>query len=139
MKGFIAIVLDLISTVKIENLKKPLHLVFSYDEEIGCVGIQKMVPFLKKLESMPSYCIVGEPTSMQVITGHKGKHSYNVHVHGFEAHSSLAPVGVNAIEFAARFIARLRAIADRIQVEGPSCQFSGALSRIGFRTVGMGE
>ena len=119
MKSFIAITLAMLPTFMKRNLKTPLHLAFSYDEEVGCIGVRRLIDKLNGMSIKPAMCIVGEPTSMQVITGHKGKHSYNVHVHGFEAHSSLAPTGVNAIEFAARFIARLRSIAERIQAEGP--------------------
>jgi len=119
MKSFIAITLAMLPTFLKRNLKIPLHLAFSYDEEVGCIGVRRLIDKLNGMSVKPAMCIVGEPTSMQVITGHKGKHSYNVHVHGFEAHSSLAPSGVNAIEFAARFIARLRSIAERIQAEGP--------------------
>ena len=59
MKGFIAVVLALIPKLKIKKLKKPLHLIFSYDEEVGCVGIQKLIPFLKKIKPKPAFCIVG--------------------------------------------------------------------------------
>ena len=66
MKGFIAVVLALIPKLKINKLKKPLHLIFSYDEEIGCVGIQKLIPFLKKIKPKPAFCIVGEQYKMLV-------------------------------------------------------------------------
>ena len=72
MKGFIAVVLALIPKLKITKLKKPLHLIFSYDEEIGCVGIQKLIPFLKKIKPKPVFCI-GEPTEMKLVNMHKGK------------------------------------------------------------------
>lgn len=119
MKSFIAITLAMLPQFQARGLTTPLHLAFSYDEEIGCIGVRRLIEKLKNMPVKPSMCIVGEPTSMQVITGHKGKRSYKVHVRGFEAHSSLAPHGVNAIEFAARFIARLRQIAERIRETGP--------------------
>ena len=119
MKSFIAITLAMLPRFMERGLETPLHLAFSYDEEIGCIGVRRLIDKLNGMPIKPAMCIVGEPTSMQVITGHKGKRSYIGHVHGFEAHSSLAPDGVNAIEFAARFIANLRAIAERIQSEGP--------------------
>ena len=72
MKGFIATLLSSIPEIKIKNLKKPIHLIFSYDEEIGCVGIQKIIPFLKKIKPKPQFCIVGEPTEMKLINQHKG-------------------------------------------------------------------
>ncbi|MBM10307.1 MAG: acetylornithine deacetylase [Magnetovibrio sp.] len=119
MKSFIAITLAMLPRFMERGLKTPLHLAFSYDEEVGCIGVRRLIDKLNGMPIKPAMCIVGEPTSMQVITGHKGKRSYNVHVRGYEAHSSLAPFGVNAIEFGAMFISKLRSIAERIQAEGP--------------------
>jgi len=119
MKSFIAITLAKLPEFQARGLETPLHLAFSYDEEIGCIGVRTLIAKFADMPIKPAMCIVGEPTSMQVITGHKGKRSYQVRVRGFEAHSSLAPRGVNAIEFAARLIAKLRDIAERIQDEGP--------------------
>lgn len=104
MKGFIAVTLNLLPSIVNLNLKKPIHFMFSYDEEIGCMGIQKAVPFLKSLNFQPSKCIVGEPTNMEVINKHKGKKNFFVSFHGVEAHSSLIESGVNAINYAAKFI-----------------------------------
>ncbi len=104
MKGFIAVVLSLIKNIEISRMKKPLFLIFSYDEEVGCLGIQKLIPFLKKLEPSPRFCIVGEPTEMKLVNQHKGKKNYYVSFHGLEAHSSLINDGVNSINFCARFI-----------------------------------
>ncbi len=119
MKSFIAIVLAQLPNFQARGLNKPLHLAFSYDEEVGCIGVRHLIEALNKLPIKPAMCIVGEPTSMQVITGHKGKRSYRVHVRGYEAHSSLAPEGVNAIEYASRLIAYLSDLASRIAEEGP--------------------
>ena len=135
MKGFIAIVLDLISTVKIENLKKPLHLVFSYDEEIGCVGIQEMVPFLKKLKPKPSYCIVGEPTSMKLVNQHKGKKNFIVEFNGVEAHSSLIDNGVNAITFCAQFVKYLDELQKTIKLENRNQSFLPPYPTINVGTI----
>ncbi len=107
MKGFISVVLFLMEKVKKDKLKKPLHLIFSYDEEVGCIGIQKLLPFLKKLKPKPKFCIVGEPTEMKLITQHKGKKNFQVIFHGVEAHSSLIDEGVNAINFCANFLSFL--------------------------------
>ena len=104
MKGFIAVVLATIPKLKISKLKKPLHLIFSYDEEIGCVGIQKLIPFLKKIKPKPSFCIVGEPTEMKLVNMHKGKKNFLVSFKGIESHSSLIENGVNAIDYCAGFI-----------------------------------
>ena len=119
MKSFIALVLVALPEFIKRGLDTPLHLAFSYDEEIGCIGVRPMIDMINGLPIKPRMAIIGEPTSMQVITGHKGKRSYTAHVHGLEAHSSLAPQGVNAIEYAARLISHLQSMARKLQNDGP--------------------
>ena len=104
MKGFIAVVLSLVPKIKINKLKKPLHLIFSYDEEIGCIGIQKLIPFLKTVKPKPDFCIVGEPTEMKLVNMHKGKKNFLVSFNGVESHSSLIENGVNSIDYCGEFI-----------------------------------
>lgn len=115
MKGFIAVVLSIIPEIQKSKLKKPIQLMFSYDEEIGCVGIQKAIPFLKSLKYKPKYCVVGEPTEMKVINEHKGKKNFVVTFNGVEAHSSLVNEGVNAINFASDFIIFLKKMQKELQ------------------------
>jgi len=93
---------------QINKLKKPLHLIFSYDEEIGCVGIQKLIPFLKKIKPKPAFCIVGEPTEMKLVNMHKGKKNFVVLFKGIESHSSLTENGVNAIDYCGELINYLK-------------------------------
>jgi len=119
MKSFIAIALAMVPEFQARGLQTPLHLALSYDEEIGCIGVQRMIEMINTLPIKPAMAIIGEPTSMQVIIGHKGKRSYRATVRGLEAHSSLTPSGVNAIEFAAEFIAHVKSIARRVAVDGP--------------------
>lgn len=119
MKSFIAIVLAFVPEFLERGLKTPIHLAFSYDEEVGCIGVRRLIEKLNQAPVKPAICIVGEPTSMQVVTGHKGKLSFRVHVTGLEAHSALAPRGVNAIEYAAELIAFLKAMARRFEKDGP--------------------
>lgn len=119
MKSFIALVLAKLPVFMERGLETPIHLAFSYDEEVGCIGVRPMIDMINGLPIKPRMAIIGEPTSMQVITGHKGKRSYEAHVHGLEAHSSLAPHGVNAIEYAARFISHLQSMARKLQFGGP--------------------
>lgn len=119
MKGFIALVLAKLPVFMERGLETPIHLAFSYDEEVGCVGVRPMIDMINGLPIKPRMAIIGEPTSMQVITGHKGKRSYRAKIRGFEAHSSLAPTGVNAIEYASRFISHLQTMARRLQADGP--------------------
>ena len=104
MKGFIAVVLSLLAQIKVNQLKKPLHLIFSYDEEVGCKGIQKLVPFLSKLNPKPKFCIVGEPTEMKLVNQHKGKRNFKVYFNGLESHSSLIENGLNSIIYCSNFI-----------------------------------
>ena len=118
MKGFIGIVLSQLPKFKQAHLKTPIHLAFSYDEEIGCIGVRKLIENINSLPVKPKMCIVGEPTSMEVMIGHKGKRSYDVCVNGLESHSSLTPHGVNAIEYAAETISYLKNIADHIATKG---------------------
>lgn len=104
MKGFIAATLAAVPTMVGQRLQTPLHLAFSYDEEIGCVGAKHMVEKLKLLEVKPKFGIIGEPTSMQSIVGHKGKRTFQVAFTGFSCHSAYLDDGVNAIEHAAKLI-----------------------------------
>ena len=104
MKGFIAVVLSLIKDIDVNKLKRPIHLIFSYDEEVGCLGIQKLIPFLSKLKPKAKFCIVGEPTEMKLVNQHKGKRNYYVCFNGIESHSSLIENGVNAINYCAKFL-----------------------------------
>jgi len=114
MKGFIASVLSAVSTVDAASLKTPLHLAFSYDEEIGCIGVRRLIDTLKPVEVKPSLCVVGEPTLMQPIIAHKGKTAARAHCHGIEGHSSLAPQSVNAIYLATELINSIRKIQQNI-------------------------
>ena len=115
MKGFIAASLASLP----EFLSAPLHLAFTYDEEIGCVGVQTLIRDLQQAGIQPAGCFVGEPTRMQVMTGHKGMRVTRCRVHGLEAHSSMAPEAVNAIEYAGRMIERIRQVAGKLRAEGP--------------------
>lgn len=119
MKGFIAVCLALAPEIAARKLARPVHFAFSYDEEIGCVGVRGLIRDLSTLPVRPRLCIVGEPTEMKVIIGHKGKKSVIAHVHGKECHSALNHKGVNAVEVAAEMVAFLRALQRRIRDDGP--------------------
>jgi acetylornithine deacetylase len=110
MKGFLAAVLAAVPDFKRRRLATPIHIAFSYDEEIGCVGVRPMIAELGKLLPRPRMVIVGEPTSMQVVDAHKGPVRWQVEVKGRAAHSSMATLGVNAITYAARLIAEIERI-----------------------------
>ena len=119
MKGFIAVALALAPEMKARDLATPIHFAFSYDEEVGCVGVRGLLAKLSVMKVKPKACIVGEPTERKVATGHKGKTAMRCAVHGQACHSAMAPYGVNAVEVAAEMIARLRAIGRRLRDEGP--------------------
>lgn len=119
MKSFIAICLAYAPRFLEGGLTTPIHFAFSHDEEIGCIGVRRLLDVMNGFDIKPAMCIVGEPTDMQVTIAHKGKFSYRAHVRGWEAHSSLAPKGVNAVEYAAELIAFMKGIARRIEAEGP--------------------
>jgi acetylornithine deacetylase len=108
MKGFVAVCLAMVPDMIDAVLKTPIHLAISYDEEIGCVGVRPMLREITKKQVKPLGCFVGEPTEMKVIIGHKGKHGVRATFRGLARHSSIAPDGVNAIEYAAELITEIR-------------------------------
>ena len=119
MKGFLAVVLASVPELVKKTLHTPIHLAFSYDEEIGCVGVRRLIHTMQNQALKPAICIIGEPTSMKVVTGHKGKLAARVTVHGKECHSGMAPLGVNAVNYAARLIVWLENLAKTKQQMGP--------------------
>lgn len=118
MKGFIALAIDAMLNAADMALLRPLQLALSHDEEIGCVGVRRLLDVLHLAPVRPFLCVVGEPTLMQFAVGHKGKASYRTFCRGQEAHSSLAPQAVNAIHLASDFIAELRNSQKRIEQQG---------------------
>ena len=119
MKSFIAVCLALAPEFLARRIAIPLHMVFSYDEEVGCLGVRGLIDILRDREVKPRAVFVGEPTEMQVVRAHKGKLSYRVHVRGLEAHSGMAHLGVNAVEAAAEAIAFLKGMARQNRDQGP--------------------
>jgi acetylornithine deacetylase len=119
MKSFLGIVLAALPGMLASPLARPIHLAFSYDEEVGCIGVGRMIRDMQDLGVAPGICIVGEPTNMKVVTGHKGKLAVRAHVRGREAHSALAPHAVNALEYAAEIVVRLRRMQRERAEHGP--------------------
>lgn len=119
MKSFIALVLSRVPKIVNANLSKSIHLAFSYDEEVGCIGVHRLIDMLKKNTFKPTFCIVGEPTNMEVVIGHKGKCGHEVKINGLACHSGQAPLGVNAINYAAKLISYISNIADDKSKIGP--------------------
>ena len=112
MKGFLAAMLALADRASKADLKEPLKLSVSYDEEVGCLGIARMIDALPDVLGTPRAAIVGEPTEMAVAIGHKGKVGFRAIAHGEAGHSSLAPKLKNALYVAADFMGRLRELQD---------------------------
>ncbi|WP_214511904.1 acetylornithine deacetylase [Pseudomonas brassicacearum] len=118
MKGFIALAIDAMLDAADHSLNRPLQLALSHDEEIGCVGVRRLLDVLHLAPVRPFLCVIGEPTNMQFVLGHKGKGSYRTYCRGLEAHSSLAPRSVNAIHVACDFITALRQSQQQLQEQG---------------------
>ncbi|SAK59820.1 acetylornithine deacetylase [Caballeronia fortuita] len=114
MKGFLASVLASVPMFVERKLNMPVHLAFSYDEEVGCLGVRPMLAQLEKRAHKPVLCLIGEPTSLTPVLGHKGKLAMRCQVKGAPCHSAYAPYGVNAIQYAARLINRLEEIGEAL-------------------------
>ncbi|MFM0221295.1 acetylornithine deacetylase [Paraburkholderia dipogonis] len=114
MKGFIASVLAAVPGFLERELKLPVHLAFSYDEEVGCLGVRPMLAELERRAHKPALCLIGEPTELKPVLGHKGKLAMRCQVKGAPCHSAYAPYGVNAIQYAARMIGRLEEIGEQL-------------------------
>jgi len=118
MKGFIACALNLlpqaVALSQQGQLRKPLHLALSFDEEVGCLGAPLMLEELSQRGINPDYCIVGEPSSMKMVVAHKGISVFRCSVHGKSAHSSLTHQGVNAISYAAKLIGFIDELASQL-------------------------
>jgi acetylornithine deacetylase len=118
MKSFIACALGLVPQF-VRGLNTPVHLAFSYDEEVGCLGVRDLLTDMVRAGIRPLSCIVGEPTEMRPVIAHKGKQSYRCAVRGMASHSAYAPYGVNAVEAAAEAVAFLKQLARRHRDRGP--------------------
>ncbi len=118
MKGFVACAIEAMIAASKRPLKTPLHLALSYDEEIGCMGVRSLVEMLETAPVRPAMCIVGEPTSMGVATGHKGKVALRATCLGREGHSALAPLALNALHLAADFIIAVRGLQADVAAHG---------------------
>ena len=118
MKGFVAAALACVLGAARRPLRVPLHLALSYDEEIGCMGVRSLIDMLEGAPVQPRFCIVGEPTGMQVATGHKGKVALRATCIGREGHSALAPMALNALHLAVDFVNAVRDLQGRVAAMG---------------------
>ena len=115
MKGFLALALAAVPDLVAAELKAPVHLAFSYDEEVGCLGAPDMIKVIAAELPRPALVVVGEPTNMEAVRGHKGISNFTITVTGHEAHSSLTHLGVSANMAAVKLMASLVDIAARLE------------------------
>lgn len=120
MKGFIAATLAMAPLFAAKVTDRPVHFAFTYDEEIGCFGAQHLAEVLEERGLTPGVAIIGEPTEMRIIEGHKGCCEYTTHFHGLAGHGSLPDRGVNAVEYAARYVSKILELKDRLRTMAPA-------------------
>lgn len=135
MKSFIAIALANAERFIESDSPFAVHFAFSYDEEVGCFGVRELIADMKDQGIRPLACIVGEPTMMVPAIAHKGVYRYRCCVRGKEAHSSLTPRSVNAIEMAARLVGKLRDMAEGFERDEP--RYAGF--DVPFSTASVGQ
>jgi acetylornithine deacetylase len=134
MKGFLALALAAVPDLAVRPLTRPIHLAFSYDEEVGCLGAPDMIKVIATELPRPALVVVGEPTSMEAVSGHKGIAPFKVTVTGHEAHSSQTQLGASAVMAAVELMHSLTLLAARLEREAdPASLFSpkGATLTIG--------
>jgi acetylornithine deacetylase len=119
MKGFIACALALAPRMAGAELKRPVHFALTYDEEVGCMGAQVMLKALAAAGRRPGICIIGEPTEMRVIEGHKGCCEYTTRFGGLAGHGSRPDLGVSAVEYAVRYVGRLLELREALKGRAP--------------------
>ena len=119
MKGFIACVLEWVPEMVAASLTTPIHIALSYDEEVGCIGVRRLLDLMEEMPVVPSMAIIGEPTNMEIVVAHKGKRGIRVNVRGASAHSAYPTEGVNAIEVVAQLIAHISEVQQDIEKNGP--------------------
>jgi acetylornithine deacetylase len=135
MKGFIATAVAHAGLFLESGAPFAIHLAFSFDEEVGCFGVKELIADMRDAGIAPLACTVGEPTSMVPAIAHKGVYRYRCCVRGKEAHSSLTPQSVNAIEMAARVVGRVRDLAETLEREEP--RYEGF--DVPFSTASVGQ
>lgn len=136
MKGYLACVLAMVPEFKKRQLKQPIHILFSYDEEVGCTGVKPMIAELGKTLPKPRLILVGEPTIMTVVDAHKGGYRFSTEITGKDAHSSKPQLGVGSIMVAGEMIAELARIEARLKATHTSPRFDPPYNSI---TVSMIE
>jgi acetylornithine deacetylase len=119
MKGFIAASLAMAEDYAGLDLARPVHFCFTHDEETGCLGARALMEELKHIGMKPSACIIGEPTLMRIIEGHKGCYEYTTEFSGLAGHGSVPDAGVSAVEYAVRYVSRLMSLRPELEARCP--------------------
>jgi len=139
MKGFIACALAYVPTLSSANLDRDIHFSFTFDEETACIGAPLLIKELKKRNIQDGICIIGEPTKMKIIDAHKGMNEYTIHFEGLAGHSSQPHKGVNAIEYATRYINKLLELRKELINRAPKdCIFDPPHSTISIGGISGG-
>ncbi len=139
MKGFIACTLAYAKIFKETNLDRDIHFCYTFDEETACIGAPLLIKELKKRNIKNGICIIGEPTNMKIIDGHKGMNEYTIHFGGLAGHSSKPNKGVNAIEYASRYVNRLLEIRKELIKRAPKdCIFDPPHSTLSIGGISGG-
>lgn len=131
MKGYIACVLACVPALVQAPLRMPVHIALSYDEEVGCLGVRSLIERFHGQPVKPLLCVIGEPTELKPVLGHKGKLAMRCQVHGAACHSAYAPAGVNAIEYAARLVSEWVRLGETLKApEHLDARFDPAFSTV---------
>jgi len=139
MKGFIACTLAFAPVFKESNLDRDIHFCYTFDEETACIGAPLLIKELKKRDIKNGICIIGEPTNMKIIDAHKGMNEYTAHFGGLAGHSSKPHMGVNAIEYASRYINKLLELRQELIKRAPKdCIFDPPHSTLSIGGISGG-
>lgn len=138
MKGFVACILSHVPAFKSRNLKTPIHLLLSYDEEVGCKGVRPMIGELGKTLPAPKLVFVGEPTSMKVVDAHKSVNGFETVITGKESHTSKPHLGSNAIHAAGRLVAEMAAIDDEMRARADGPRFDPPYTNVSVAVINGG-
>ncbi len=137
MKSFIAQAIVALETIDLKNLKKPLHLAISYDEEVGCIGVRSMIQeFQNSFQHMPSYALIGEPSNYQIGIAHKGHTQMVIEISGVEGHSSKIDEGVNAIKIAGEVLNLLKDLEKELRGQ---IKHKDLFPQYPFNTINVGK
>ncbi|BDB20985.1 acetylornithine deacetylase [Pseudomonas sp. CYM-20-01] len=140
MKGYIACVLACVPALVQAPLRMPVHIALSYDEEVGCLGVRSLIERFHGQPVKPLLCVIGEPTELKPVLGHKGKLAMRCQVHGAACHSAYAPAGVNAIEYAARLVSELVRLGETLKApEHLDARFDPAFSTVQTGLISGGK